>query len=57
MWPYSPRGLLPVAVATLNRIPFTLVTTSHMTQGRVEYESTTPRSLDKGLDLWEEKDR
>jgi hypothetical protein len=24
-----------------------------MTQGRVEYESSTPWGMDKGLDLWE----
>jgi hypothetical protein len=34
-------------------IPFTPVTTSHVTQGRVVYESTTPWSSDEGLDLWE----
>jgi hypothetical protein len=34
-------------------IPSTPATASHMTQGRVEYESTTPWSSDEGLDLWE----
>ena len=33
----------------------TPVTASHMTQGRVEYESMIPRGMDKGLDLWEAK--
>ena len=33
--------------------PSTTVTTSHLTQGRVEYESTIPPSTDEGLDLWE----
>jgi len=31
----------------------TTVTTSHMTQGTAEYESTIPRGIDEGLDLWE----
>jgi hypothetical protein len=31
----------------------TTVTASHMTQGRVEYESTIPQGTDEGLDLWE----
>jgi len=31
----------------------TTVTTSHVTQGRVEYKSTIPQGTDKGLDLWE----
>jgi len=34
-------------------MPSTTVTTSHVSQGRVEYESTIPRSMDEGLDLWE----
>jgi len=34
-------------------IPSTTVTAYHMTQGRVEYESTIPRGTDEGLDLWE----
>jgi len=33
-------------------IPSTTVTASHMTQGRVEYESTMLLGTDKGLDLW-----
>ena len=36
-------------------IPSTHVTTSHMTKGRVEYESTIPQGMDEGLDLWEAK--
>ena len=28
-------------------------TASHVTQVRVEYESTIPRGMDEGLDLWE----
>jgi hypothetical protein len=31
----------------------TTVTASHLTQGRVEFESVCPCSTDKGLDLWE----
>ena len=34
-------------------VPSTTVTTSHVTQGRVEYESTISQGMDKGLDLWE----
>jgi len=34
-------------------VPSTTVTASHVTQGRVQYESTIPRGTDKGLDLWE----
>jgi len=34
-------------------IPSTTVTASHVTQGRAEYESTVPRGMDEGLDLWE----
>jgi len=34
-------------------VPSTTVTTSHVTQGSVEFKSTIPRSADKGLDLWE----
>jgi hypothetical protein len=34
-------------------MPSTTVTASHVTQGRVEYESTIPRGMDGGLDLWE----
>jgi len=34
-------------------IPSAPVSTSHVTQGRVEYESTIPQGTDKGLDLWE----
>jgi hypothetical protein len=34
-------------------IPSTHVTTTHVTQGRAEYESTIPRGTDEGLDLWE----
>ena len=37
-------------------MPSTTVTTSHLTQGRVEYESTIPRSTDEGLDVWEALD-
>jgi len=29
----------------------TIVTASHVTQGRVDYESKIPRSMDEGLDL------
>jgi len=36
-------------------IPSTLVTTSHMTQGRVECESTITGGTGKRLDLWEVK--
>ena len=35
-------------------MPSTTVTASHVTQGRVEYKSTIPRSTDEGLDLWED---
>jgi len=54
-WPGYTRALL----ASLCRsnphqgIPSTIVTASHMTQGRVEYESKVPRGTDEGLDLWE----
>jgi len=34
----------------------TTVTASHVTQGRVEYESTIPQGTDEGLDLWEATD-
>jgi len=34
-------------------VPFTTVTTSHVTQGRVEYESIIPRGMDEGLDIRE----
>jgi len=34
-------------------MPFTTVTAPHVTQGRVEYESTIHRSTDEGFDLWE----
>jgi hypothetical protein len=34
-------------------ITSTPVTASHVTQGRVQYESTTPRGTDEGLDVWE----
>jgi len=34
-------------------MPSTTVAVSHVTQGRVEYESTIPRGTDEGLDLWE----
>jgi len=34
-------------------MPSATVTASHVTQGRVEYESTIPQSTDDGLDLWE----
>jgi hypothetical protein len=34
-------------------MPSTTVTASHVTQGMVEHESTTPRCADEGLDLWE----
>jgi len=34
-------------------MPSTTVTASHVTQGRVEYESTIPRGRDEVLDLWE----
>ena len=33
-------------------IPSTTVSASHVTQGRVEYESMIPRGTDEGLDLW-----
>jgi len=36
-------------------MPSTTVTTSHVTLGRVEYESMIPRSTDEGLNLWEVK--
>ena len=34
-------------------IPSTTVTASHVTQGRVKYESVIPRGMGGGLDLWE----
>ena len=34
-------------------IPSTTVTAPHVTQGRVDYESTIPRGTDEELDLWE----
>jgi hypothetical protein len=34
-------------------IPSTTVTASHVTQGRVQYETTIPRGTDEGLDLWD----
>jgi len=34
-------------------VPSATVTGSHVTQGRVEYESTIPQVMDEGLDLWE----
>jgi hypothetical protein len=34
-------------------IPSTTVTASHVTQGRVEYESTISHGMDEGMDLWE----
>ena len=34
-------------------VPTTTVTASHVTQGRVEYESTIPQGTDERLDLWE----
>ena len=33
--------------------PIATVTASHMTQGRVEYESMILQGTEKGLDLWE----
>jgi len=36
-------------------IPSTLVTASHMIQGRVEYESTIAQGTEEGLDLWDVK--
>jgi hypothetical protein len=50
----NPEPRLPACVvATPKRvISSTPVTASHVTQGRVEYESTTPRGTDKGFDLW-----
>jgi len=36
-------------------MPSTLVTASHVTQGRAEYESTILQGMDEGLDLWEGK--
>jgi hypothetical protein len=38
-------------------IPSTPVTTTHVTQRIVQYESITPRSSDEGLDLWEASQR
>jgi hypothetical protein len=46
----------PVSVYRSNphqAMPSTTVTASHVTQGRVEYESTEPRRTDEGLVLWE----
>jgi hypothetical protein len=37
-------------------MPCTTVTASHVTQGRVEYESTIPRGTEGVLDLWEALD-
>jgi hypothetical protein len=34
-------------------MPSAYVNASNVTQDRVEYESTTPRGTDEGLDLWE----
>jgi hypothetical protein len=34
-------------------VPFTTVTASHVTQGRLEYKSMIPRGTDEGLDLRE----
>ena len=34
-------------------IPYKPVTAYHVTQGGVDYESTTLRDTDEGLDLWE----
>ena len=42
-----------VSYQALQGIPSTTVTASHVTQGRVEYESTIPRGTDEGSDLWE----
>jgi hypothetical protein len=38
-------------------MPSTTVTAFHVTQGRVEYESTIPQGTDKGLDLREESSK
>jgi len=50
-----PKPCLPVCVISNPHqlIPSTTVTASHVTQGRVEYKSTIPQGMDKGLDLWE----
>jgi hypothetical protein len=37
----------------LTGYPYKHVTAYHITQGRVEYESTTPLGTVEGLDLWE----
>jgi hypothetical protein len=37
---------------TQQGVPSTPITMSHVTQGRVEYKSKTPWSLDIGLNLW-----
>jgi hypothetical protein len=47
------RGKRVVTVHPQQGIPFTPVTASHVTQGRVEYESTKSWGTDDGLDLWE----
>jgi len=31
----------------------TIVTASHVTQGRLYYEFKTPRHMEEGLDLWD----
>jgi hypothetical protein len=60
-------GTIPSTLAWVDRAPLasmcrcnphqsiqsTTVTASHVTWGRVEYESTIPRGTDEGLDLWE----
>jgi len=45
----------PVSMSQSNPhqgIPSTTVTASHMTQGRIEYESMIPTGMDKVSDLW-----
>jgi hypothetical protein len=64
VWPGSPRGSFATLLsltqwhASLDKIPsmgYTLHTCYCLPRdpGRVEYECTTPRGMDKGLDLWE----
>ena len=51
-WP-EPHYPACVIATPIRVYPPQLLTTSHMTQGRVEYESTIPWGKDEGLDLWE----
>jgi hypothetical protein len=50
--PVSQRALLQPSSGYAS----TTVKASHMTQGKVEYESSILRGTDKGLDLWEAGD-